>query len=160
MNLARGKHIAGTGWTPVYLELGRVYERMGEPQKALEPLAFGRTHGGGTEFTVELARALQASGQWERGAIVLIQELVGASQPQLLAELVDLYRKAAPTGCAVRGTGEAAQINMDCPLVHGHVCTASQELAGQFRRNGQPGKAEAVARSAVQDLACPAEMFR
>ena len=160
LNLQHGKRVEGSGWIPVYLELGRVYQRLGEPQKALEPLAFGRAQGGGPEFTVELSRALHASGQWERGAVVLIEELVGASQPQLLAELVALYRNVVPAGCAVRGTGDAAQINMDCPLVHGHVCRASQELAGQFRLNGQSAKAETVARSAVQDLACPAEMFR
>ena len=38
---ARGKETGHSAWLPLYLELGRVYLRLGEPEKALEALEWG-----------------------------------------------------------------------------------------------------------------------
>jgi hypothetical protein len=126
----------------------------------MEPLSYGRAHSADPEFTVETARAVRAQGNWEQGAVVLVEGLMAGPSPRLVSELVDFYRQSAPRSCAVREPGGSPTIDMDCPLVHGHVCAASSNVVGVYRRNGQTARADLTARSAVQDLGCPAEMFR
>jgi len=156
MNLEHGKRVAAAGWMPLYLELGRTYLRLNDPQHALEPLAYGRAHSPDPEFPVELSHAWRAQGNWERAAIVLIEPIEeGAMSSRLAAELLSLYREAAPASCAVRDTGGTASVNLQCPLVHGHVCLASQDLVSSYRQAGQMAKAEAMAQLAAQSFGCP-----
>jgi len=157
INLDRGKRASVAGWMPLYLEMGRVYLRLNDPQKALEPLAYGRSHSPDPEFAVEMSHAWRAEGNWERAAIVLIEAVEDAAMSTALtAELVSLYKQAAPASCAVREAGGALSVDLNCPLVRGHVCAASQDLGSAYRQAGQTARAEAMARSAAQNFGCPA----
>jgi hypothetical protein len=51
-------------------------------------------------------------------------------------------------------------LNLDCPLVHSQLCTASRNVVLLYHTKGQDRMAAATARSAVNDLACPADLFR
>jgi hypothetical protein len=49
---------------------------------------------------------------------------------------------------------------MDCPLVHTQVCTASRNVVLLYHQKGQDPLAASIVRSAIDDLGCPAELFR
>jgi hypothetical protein len=156
-NLARGKTIRLRSWASLYLELGRIYLRLKQPDQALAALAIGRGRQANPEFSEEMARAWLAKGDWQHAAVAVMEGIVldpGAAN--LAPELLDLYRREAPQSCAAAN----ATINMKCPLVHDQLCEASRNVALEYRRNGSPAAANAIIRSAVQELACPAELFR
>jgi hypothetical protein len=144
----------------LYLELGRVYIRLGEPEKALEPLAYGRVRRADAEFSEEMERARRAMGDPDKAAVALLEGLViDPSSVKLASDLVELYRQTAPGSCAIRG-GSAPSINLDCPLVHGQLCGASRNVALTYRQNGLVAKAASTTRSALEELGCPVELFR
>jgi hypothetical protein len=143
---------------PLYLEFGRVYLRLNEPEKARAALLYGRSHSSDPEFTRELANAWRAGGNWQQGAIVFFEGMVlDPGSAQLAAGLMELYRQSAPESCAIR---QPASLNLECPLVHDHVCTASRNVASSYRQSGQPSKAASTAAAAIRDLGCGAELFQ
>jgi len=73
---------------------------------------------------------------------------------------MELYRQTAPESCALTGSGAAARVNFDCPLVHNQLCTAGRNVAMRYVRLQRKDEALAIATSAVRSLGCPAEMFR
>jgi len=151
-----GLNVAVWGWMPLYLELGRTYLRLHDPQHALQPLAYGRAHSTDVEFAIELANAWRAQGNWERAAIVLIEPLEeGLMSPRLTAELAKLYRESAPGSCALAESGGNLSVNLACPLVRTHLCMAAQDLAVQYRAAGQLPKAQAMAQLAARNFGCP-----
>lgn len=159
-NLAHGRKAVAAGWMPLYLELGRTYLELGDPAKALEPLAYGRAHSTDPEFVIESANAWRAKGEWEQGAIVLCEgALKDPGSESLSRALVKFYSAAAPAGCAVQQSGSESSINMSCPMVRGHLCVASRNLAADYRQSGDPAKAASTMTMAVRDLGCPASTF-
>ncbi|PWU06462.1 MAG: hypothetical protein C5B51_12290 [Terriglobia bacterium] len=157
-NLAHGKTAFLRSWAPLYLELGRVYLRLKEPDKALEALATGRARRPDADFSEEMARAWLAKRDWQHATVSLMEGLLfdpGASR--LAAELLEVYRREAQQTCAA---GSGASINMQCPLVHDALCEASRNVALEYRRTGQPSKTTATVRTAIQSLGCPAAQFR
>ncbi len=160
-NAAQGKIIARSGWIPLYLELGRTYLRLSEPRQALEALAFGRTLRPDPDFFEEMSAAYRAMGDPQQAAITLMEGLVvDPSHTQFASELVNLYQQTEPRSCAVRYAGGSVSLNLDCPLVHSQLCTASRNVALLYRQKGQEPLAASTARSAIQDLGCPVELFR
>jgi hypothetical protein len=160
-NAARGKRTSRSGWAPLYLELGRTYLRVAEPRKALDALAFGRSLRPDPEFFEEMSAAWRALGDPQQAAITLMEGLgVDAGHAQFASELVDLYQQTEPQSCAVRNAGGSVSLNLDCPLLHSQLCTASRNVALLYRQRGQEATAANVVRSAVHDLGCPAELFR
>ena len=154
LNLAHGKRAAPRASAPLYLELGRVYVQFGDLDRAAEAFARGRLTRPDAEFFEELSRAWLAKGDWERAAVPLIEGiLMDANAARLAGSLLELYRQNAPDSCAVA----ASNINMECPLVHNQLCTASRNVARSYSQNGQPEKAAATARGAVESLGCPAQ---
>jgi tetratricopeptide (TPR) repeat protein len=160
-NAALGKRIAGYGWAPLYLELGRTYLRVSEPRKALEALEFGRTLQPDPEFFEEMSAAYRDMGDPQQAAITLIEGLgVDPNHTQFASELVALYQRTEPQSCAVRNVGGSLSLNLDCPLVHSQLCAASRNVALLYRQRGQESMAASTARSAIGDLGCPVELFR
>ena len=160
-NAAHGKEIARSGWIPLYLELGRTYLRLSEPRPALEALAFGRTLRPDPEFSEEMAAAWRALGDPQQAAIALIEGLaIDSSHTQFASELVDLYQRTEPQSCAIRNVAGSVSLNLDCPLVHSQLCTASRNVALLYHQEGQDPLAAGTARGAIGDLGCPAELFR
>jgi tetratricopeptide (TPR) repeat protein len=145
-------------WTPLYLELGRVYLRLSQPDKALEALTFGRARRPEAEFSQEMARAWLAKEDWQQAAVALMEGMVlDPNSTVLAADLLEVYRRQAPQSCALDGS---ARIDMNCPLVHDQLCQASRNVALSYRQNGQPRQAGITARTAIQSLGCPAERFQ
>jgi tetratricopeptide (TPR) repeat protein len=160
-NAARGKRISRSGWVPLYLELGRTYLRVSEPRQALEALAFGRALRPDPEFFEEMSAAWRALGDPQQAAIALIEGLaLDSTNTRFASELVDLYQQTEPRSCALRNAGGSVSLNLDCPLVHSQLCTASRNVALLYRQRGQGATAASTVRSAINDLGCPAELFQ
>jgi hypothetical protein len=162
-NAARGKTIARFGWIPVYLdlELGRTYLRLSEPRQALDALAAGRALRPDPEFFEEMSAAYRAMGDPRQAAITLMEGLaVDTSHSQFVSALVALYRRTEPQSCAIRNVGASVGLNLDCPLVHSQLCTASRNVALLYRQEGQEPFAAATVRNAVHDLGCPVDLFQ
>jgi hypothetical protein len=156
-NLARGKNMVLHSWASLYLELGRVYLRLKQPDQALAALAVGRARQANPEFSEEMARAWFAKSDWQHAAVAVMEGIVlnpGASN--LAGELLEIYHREAPQSCAAANS----TIDMQCPLVHDQLCEATRNVALEYQRNAQAGRANATVRTAVQQLACPAELFR
>ena len=106
-----------------------------------------------------MAAAYRAAGQPEQAAITLFEGVsadpndpAGAA---LASQLVDVYKQIDPQGCALSGAGGSVSLNLDCPLVRGHLCTASRNLVRLFLETGRPDAANAQ-RRAIGGLGCPA----
>jgi len=161
VNLSRGLTLANSGWFQLYLELGRTYLRLSAPRQALEAFQYGRTLQPDADFFEEMSAAYRAMGDPQQAAITLMEGLgVDPSHMQFAAELVDLYQKTEPQTCAIRNVAGSVSLNLDCPLVHGQLCAASRNVALLYRQMNQEPIAVSTARSAIQDLGCPVELFR
>lgn len=159
VNLEYGKTAAPAGWPPLYLELGLVYRRLSDPQKALDALAYGQVLRPDDAFSEEMSQTRLSMGDRDAAAVALMQGLVlNPGSAKLPSELAALYRNTAPGSCALGASGNS--IDLQCPVVHTHLCTASRNVAAAYAANGQRTKAAATARTAVQELGCPAQMFR
>lgn len=161
-NRQEGKTVGPVVSPPLYLELGRTYRSLGEYQKALDALSIGCWSNPQAAFFEEMAANFRALGDPNQAAIVLMEGLTMDSDDQgrLVTRVMELYRQTAPESCALTGSGDAARVNFDCPLVHNQLCTAGRNVAIEYLRIDRKNEALAIATSAVRSLGCPAEMFR
>lgn len=157
VNLNVGKKVLPIGYPALYLELARSYLRLGQPSQALQALLAERDARSDPAFPVLAAQAYQAMGDNRGAETALIEGLVvDPNDANLAARLMAFYQQVEPASCAVK-TGS---IDMTCPLVHSQICTASRTVAQWYAQGSDPTKATTVAGSAVQQMGCPAEMFR
>jgi hypothetical protein len=160
-NLRDGKPTIDFGWPPLYLGLGRLYQRLQEPHQALEALQYGLTIRVQPEFFEEIYTTWRALGDPEKAVKALMEGLaVDPTQTQLASLIVQFYRETAPMSCALTSAGGSVSLNLGCPLVHDHLCGASQHLVERYRQPGHKAEANAIIASAVRTLGCPAEMFK
>jgi hypothetical protein len=156
-----GKTISAVGTPALYLDLGRVYLDLGQPQNALEALRSGRAIDPQPEFFEEISRSYSAMQQPNEAAISLLEGLaVDSTQTRLASEVTELYQEAAPQSCALNRTGAGVSLNVTCPLVHTELCTASHNVVEMFTQMRDPVSAGVTAQNAVRGFGCPAEMFR
>jgi tetratricopeptide (TPR) repeat protein len=159
-NLEDGKATPDFGWPPLYLGLGRLYERLREPQKALEALQYGSMLRPQPEFFEEIYAARRAMGDPGNAVMALMEGLAAdPKQTQLASQIVQFYRETAPMSCALLSAGGSVNLNLRCPLVHDQLCGASKHLVERYRQSGQGAAAGGAAAIAVRSLGCPAEMF-
>jgi tetratricopeptide (TPR) repeat protein len=144
----------------LYLAMGRTYLRLSDPRQALAAFERGRMLESDPDLLEELASAYAAAGDRRKAAIALVEALaVDSTRFQLHSKLVQLYSAIDPTGCAVSREGGTEGLNVDCPLVHGDICTASRNVAVTYMRTWQHAEAAAIRRTAVQDLGCAPELL-
>jgi hypothetical protein len=159
-DLLQGGNSSDTVYFQLYQELGVTYLRLSEFGKAVETLQKARQQRLQPELFEELSAGYRGMGDLRQAAIALIEGVVAdPGDPRFAPELVELYKQSDPQSCAIRNTGGAAGLNLSCPLVHDQVCAASRNMVRFFLQTGQPGPADRIRRSAVSDLACPAEPF-
>jgi protein O-mannosyl-transferase len=151
LNREAGRPPQGFGTAGVYRELGTVYLRLGEPQKAMEAVEYGSFLNPDGEIFHLLSEAYTALHDRNNAAIALMEGLlVQPDRAGAAAELVDLYQQE-PSGCAVNQDG----LNLECPQVHDNLCTAARRAGDLFDRRGQHGVAERTRDTAVRRLGCP-----
>ena len=159
-NAKRGK--PGLTFMPasLYLDLGRTYARLDDPRHAIEAFERGRSLESNPDVLEELASAYQAGGDPRKAAIALVEAVaVDPGRTQLISKLVELYGQIDPKGCAVSVQGGRRQLDLECPLVHGDLCTASRNVAGNFVRRGQNSAAAEIRRTAREELGCAAGLL-
>jgi tetratricopeptide (TPR) repeat protein len=159
-NAKRGK--PGLTFVPsaLYLQMGRTYQKLGDPGHAVAAFERGRALESAPDLLEELASAYQAAGDTHRAAMALVEALaVDSGRMQLASKLVELYSEIDPTGCAVSREGGTSSLNVDCPLVHADICTASRNVAATYLRTWQHAQAAAIRRTAIQELGCAPELL-
>jgi tetratricopeptide (TPR) repeat protein len=145
------------GTEAVYLELGRIYERLSQPREAIETLEYGLRVAGGAEICAELAGLYQANGEFGRAAVTYFEALaLSPDSPGIPAKLVELYSRMDPGGCSLAN----GAMNLDCPLVRGHVCASARNLVEMYRKEEHKAEAETTETQAVRNFGCPADSFR
>ncbi len=93
VNLALHKGPFFGGQTGLYMELGRVYQRLSDPRAALGVLADGRAIDPQPEFSAEMSGAYRQLGDADGSAISLMEGLVMKPEAAALAgPLVAVYR--------------------------------------------------------------------
>jgi protein O-mannosyl-transferase len=156
-NRAIGKFIGPAAFPSLYLTLGRLYVRLGEPENALAALDYGRRVKPLPDFFEDMSGVYLGQKDPHRAVTVLMEGLVcDLTQVRLAAEVAQLYRQTAPASCALTGSG----LNLECPLVHDDLCNASRNLTRMFTEMQWREQVVNTARTAVGSLGCPAEMFR
>jgi len=142
-------------------ELGRTYSRLGEYTQSLASFARGRQRHTDPEFQVEMAAVMSAAGNPHQAAITLLEGIiVDPSYTKFASGLVEIYKKIDPRGCAVLGSGTSVSLNLECPLVHDDVCTASRNIAQAYRNMNQGTAANRTVQTAMTQLGCQAKFFQ
>jgi tetratricopeptide (TPR) repeat protein len=158
--LAENKGGYQGGQISLYLDLGSVYLQLSQPKLALDILAEGRAINPKPEFSEEMARAYRQMGDKDGTAIALMEGLVLKPEAtELAASLVKVYQEFHADSCAVGTTASGSSIDLACPMVHGHLCAASRNVALDYRRHDRPEKAAATAHTAITEFGCPASLF-
>ena len=141
---------------PAYLELGRVYERLGRTEDAISALRFGRSLHPMAEISEELSAIYAGMGDMPGAARSLVEGvLLDPTQERLTGELASLYRQAFPQSCALQQTANGTFIDRDCPLVRGQICQGARNLAEAYQTAGRPTQAAEVLRAAASNFQCP-----
>ena len=155
-NRRDGKAVTAVGTPPLYLELGRVYLDLGQPEKALEAFREGRSIDPQPPFFEEMSRAYSGMRLPGAAAISLLEGLaVYAGRSDLLNQLTQLYQATAPESCALNRAAAGVTVNLNCPLVHGELCTAYHNMVEMFTQMRDPSSAAAIAQNAAQNYGCP-----
>lgn len=150
-----GKYLFGA--YQIYRDRAETYLSMGEPEKALDPLAYATFLKPDAKLFHIEAQVHLALHDPTNAAIALMQALVIEPDEEALAsELVDLYQKQ-PANCAIQNTGGGNSLNLGCPLVHGHICTAAERISQIYERRGDRAEAAKTRRTAAQSFGCPAQ---
>jgi hypothetical protein len=160
-NRRDGKTISDVGTPQLYLELARVYRALGQPTQAIEPLHRGRAIDPEPEFFEELSQTYSAMHQPDQAAVSLLEGLtVDRTQVRLASALVQLYRQTAPDTCALITDPRGVTPNVNCPIVHAQLCTASANVRLMYLDMRDPDSAGAVTQQAIRTLGCDASLFR
>ena len=125
--------------------------RLSDPRQALAAFERGRLLESDPDLLEELASMYAAAGERRKAAIALVEALaVDSSRLQLHSKLVELYSEIDPQGCAVSREGGTQSLNVDCPLVHADICTASRNVAVKYLRTWQHFEAAAIRQTAAR----------
>jgi tetratricopeptide (TPR) repeat protein len=160
-NAKRGK--PGLTFVPsaLYLHLGRTYLKLGDQRHAVEAFERGRALESDADLLEELGSAYQAAGEKRKAAMALVEALaVDSSRMQLAPKLVQLYSEIDPNGCAVSKEGDSSALNVNCPLVHADICTASRNVAATYVRTWQLDHAASIRKTAIEELGCAPELLK
>jgi lipopolysaccharide biosynthesis regulator YciM len=149
------------GHDQLYMELGRVYQHLDEPDKALEALRYGCSINPKAEFFQEMSRIYGLRGDNRQAAVTLMEGLVTDPSVTVFAsELVDLYTRTEPQSCALRQGNGRSSLDLACPLVHDELCEGARNVALRYANTGKRADGYATARTAVEEMGCPASLFR
>jgi tetratricopeptide (TPR) repeat protein len=143
--VARGRSPANYGLGVVYGNLGLVYLRLGEHQRALEAFRYLRRLAvTNPEVYQNIATALLAAGKTEEAIITLLEARMIEKSERVTPEILKLYAKMDSGGCAIADKEGRSALNTGCPIVHRHVCAADAELERVFRESNRDELAEAA----------------
>ncbi len=140
-----------------YLMLSAAYKGLEDPAQAaraaadagaLNPLSAG--------FYKQTAALAASSGRLDDAAVALIEGTFITSDKTLRQALVELYRDGMdPKSCAlIEGPGGPA-INPACPIVHAHVCAASEVVVKTLLSAQRNDLAQTRKKMFIEQFKCP-----
>ena len=159
-NARRGK--PGLTFVPsaLYLQMGRTYQKLGDRKRAVEAFERGRALESDPDLLEELAAEYRTAGEagrlpwrwWRRWRWI-------PGGRDWRTSLWNYTRKSTRRDAPSAARAERSGLNVDCPLVHGDICTASRNVARTYLRTWQHAHAEAIRRTAIQELGCAPELL-
>jgi tetratricopeptide (TPR) repeat protein len=163
--LNRGRspdQIPDIGNHEIYWNLGISYMRMSQYQLALDAyLSMRHLEPTNPEAYLSIASVYLASGHADDAVIPLLQVLLlDSGRTQAMQLLVDIYHQIDHEGCAVVMMQGQPRLNVDCPIVHNHMCTAYLGLVQVFLEAKQYDFAKRTMQNALQTYHCPPEPFQ
>jgi tetratricopeptide (TPR) repeat protein len=162
--LKRGRspdQIPDIGNHEIYWNLGLSYMRLSQYQQALDAYR-GMRHLAPTnpDAYLSIASVYLSTGHPEEAGISLLQALLlDSNRQEALRLLVDIYRQIDRDGCSIVMQQGQPRLNSDCPLVHGHICSAYSGLVQVFQETRQFDLAKQTRTTAIQNYHCPPELF-
>jgi tetratricopeptide (TPR) repeat protein len=160
LNASRGK--PGLTFVPsaLYLQMGIAYTRLSDPKHALAAYERGRALDTNSELLEQLADTYRTAGDSRKAAATLVEAIAeDPSRYALTSKLLELYMEIDPRGCAVSHDGGQPSLNLNCPMVHGDICTASRNIIGNLARGWRNFDADAIRRTAVASYGCAPELL-
>ena len=158
----RPDQIPDIGNHEIYWNLGISYMRMSQYQPALNAY-FSMRHLApmNPDAYLGIASAYLGSGHAEEAAISLVQALLlDSGRTQAMQLLVDTYRQIDREGCAVIMVQGQPRLNIECPIVHDHICRAYYGLVQVFLETQQYDLAKRTKETALQKYRCPPGPFQ
>jgi protein O-mannosyl-transferase len=162
--LKRGRtpdQIPDIGNHEIYWNLGISYMRMSQYQQALDAYTYMR-HLAPTnpDAYLSIASVYLATGHSEEAGISLLEALLlDSTRTQTLRLLVDIYRQIDHEGCAVIMNSGQPRLNLDCTIVHDHICSAYYGLVQVFVEAKQYDMAKQTKLNALNSYHCPPDAF-
>jgi hypothetical protein len=115
---------------------------------------------GNADAYLSIASAYLSSGRTEEAAISLMQTLlIDNGRTQAMKLLVNLYGQIDHDGCAVIMAEGQPRFNINCPIVHDHMCLAYEGLVQVFLETRQYDVAKRTEDTAVQTYHCHRRAF-
>jgi len=156
-NRLDGKTVPSVGTPPLYLELGRVYIDLGQPDKAIEAYREGRLIDPQPAFFEELARAYRGMGQSAQANVSLLEGMtIYSSQSAVVSQFTQLYQPTGIDTCELNRTAAGVSLNMNCPAVRTPLCAAAHNMVEMFTQMRDPASAGALAQNA-RASGCPSQ---
>ena len=85
------------GWWQLDMELGRTYQRLNEPNKAMEMFRAGLRRRPLPQFYVEMAKVWRELGDYRKAAVALMEGLIiDPSYTEFTSGLVEIYKQTGP----------------------------------------------------------------
>jgi protein O-mannosyl-transferase len=145
LELARGRKSGNFGIGVLYGNLGLTCLRLGDSQRALEAFLHLRLlTAANPELYRNIASAYLAAGKTEEAIITLLEVRIMEGSERAAADVLPLYAKMNPGGCAIAEKNGRLTLRTDCPIVHRHLCQADGELVRIFRESNLDESAEAA----------------
>ena len=161
IELARGRRpeeIIDVGVASVYVQLGDVHQRLGQPQEAVAAYVHAR-HLAPRDADVHeaLSIAYTALGRREDAIISLLQAyMFDQDRQSIWSQLLPLYETIDPGGCAFARVGDEFRFDDKCPIARRHICQAFQRQVEVYREAHLSTEAEELRQSAQRGYGCGA----
>jgi tetratricopeptide (TPR) repeat protein len=163
--------IADNGTPGIYKNLGWAYLETGEAMEAVAVLGYlrhirpgdyeshyllGVAEGGASEFERARGNLREAEANLDRAAVSLIEAtLLNPGHAESWRTLERVYGLLAPAPAAVIESGGARALNMEHPLVPGHVRRACAGLVRQLAEAGLRDESERWRQRAINEFGLP-----
>jgi tetratricopeptide (TPR) repeat protein len=139
-----------------YTMLSMAYLRSGDPSQAATAIAQARAlHPTSPQLYRQLSAVDLAEGKTDDAAIALVEGAFITSDAGLREELVNLYQRLTPQGCALMAGPRGTAINPACPQVHAHLCAAEADTVTILASTDQADLANARRKMFVEEFGCP-----
>lgn len=153
----RAEEIIDVGVASVYVQLGGIYQQLGQGREAVAAFLQAR-HLAPRDADVHeaLSAAYAQLGQTEDAILSLLQAFMfDPGRQSIWSQLVPLYERLDPGGCAFTRVGEEYRFDNACPIARRHICQAFARQIEVFREAHLWTAAEELQQNARRDYGCP-----